>query len=134
MHAGLNSQRTQVRILFQQLKCGMEWTVERIRKLIEENTLYKFYKSKAWKKLREEILKKNHYECEWCRKKGKIVKAETVHHIQYVKKHPDLALSEYYEYKGKKYKNLVALCHDCHDKAHKRMQYKKKIQINEERW
>lgn len=110
------------------------WTASEINKLIEENKLYKFYKSKEWKSLRDKILKENHYECEWCRKQGKISKAETVHHIQYVKSHPDMAMQEYYTYRGKRYRNLVALCHDCHDKAHDRMRYRKKVQVNEERW
>lgn len=134
MHAGLNSQRSQVQNLLQQLRNTMEWTTDRIKALIAEDKLYKFYKSKEWKKLRNKILKENHNECEWCREKGKISKAETVHHMQYVKNHPDLALSEYYFYRGKRYKNLVALCHDCHDRVHERMKYKKTKRVNEERW
>ena len=113
----------------------MEWTAEKIKKLMEEGKLYRFYKSKEWKELRDKILKENHYECQWCRKQGKIRRAETVHHVQYVKTHPDLAMQEYYTYKGCQYQNLIPLCHDCHDKAHDRMQYKKKAeQVNEERW
>lgn len=108
--------------------------VQWIQKLIEENKLYRFYKSKEWIELKEQILKEAHYECEWCKMKGKISKAVTVHHVQFVKKHPELALSRYYTYKGILYKNLIPLCHDCHDKAHERMKYKKKQQVNEERW
>ena len=50
------------------------------------------------------------------------------------KKYPELALCEYYDYRGQRYRNLVPLCHDCHDRAHERMKYKKKKQVNEERW
>ncbi len=111
------------------------WTVDQIRDLIEDGKLYRFYKSKEWMELREKILKENHYECAWCKENGKISRAEQVHHVQYVKKHPELALSEYYTYKGKRYKNLVPLCHECHDKAHGRMQFRPKTkQLNEERW
>lgn len=111
------------------------WRTKDIQRLIEEGKLYRFYKSKEWMKLREKILKENHNECAWCKEKGKISKAEQVHHVQYVKKHPELALSEYYTYKGKRYRNLIPLCHDCHDKAHGRMRHKPKAkQINEERW
>ena len=54
--------------------------------------------------------------------------------IQYVKTHPELALCEFYEYRGKQYRNLIPLCHDCHDRAHERMKYRKVKQVNEERW
>lgn len=105
-----------------------------IEGLLKEGKLYKFYKSAQWLNVRERILKESHYECEWCREKGKISKAETVHHMQYVKKHPEQALDEYYTYKGKRYRNLVPLCHDCHDMAHERMKWKKREEFNEERW
>lgn len=105
-----------------------------MQSLIAEDKLYKFYKSKQWLKLKEEILTESHNECEWCKENGKINKATTVHHVQYVKTHPELALSRTYTYKDKEYKNLVPLCHDCHDKAHERMKYKKQEQFNEERW
>ena len=107
-----------------------------IKKLIEENKLYKFYKTKEWLELRDTILKENHYECQWCKSKGKITKAVTVHHIQWVKKYPRLALSRYYWYKGKRYNNLVPLCHHCHDVAHNRFggREKKKEFSNEEKW
>ena len=111
------------------------WTADKIQGLIDKGELYKFYKSKEWLKLREAILKENHNECEWCKKKGKISEAEQVHHVQCVKKHPELALCKYYIHNGIEKKNLVALCHDCHDKAHSRMKYKrKKKPVTEERW
>lgn len=114
---------------------GMVWTANKVQKLIDKGELYKFYKSKEWLELREKILKENHNECEWCRKQGKISRAEQVHHVQYVKKHPELAMSRHYQYKGVKKKNLIALCHDCHDKAHDRMRYKKQRKpVTEERW
>ena len=111
-----------------------EWTKEKIRQLIAEDKLYRLYKSREWKELKEKVLKEFHNECLWCREKGIISKAEEVHHIQYVKKYPELALCEYYDYRGQRYRNLVPLCHDCHDRAHERMKYKKKKQVNEERW
>ncbi len=108
-----------------------EWILQ----LIEEDKLYRFYKSKQWIELRSEIMKEAHNECEWCRKQGKIVTATEVHHVQYVKKHPELALSKIYTYQGKQYKNLIALCHDCHDKAHGRMTHRpKKKPLTEEQW
>lgn len=105
-----------------------------IRELEKEGKLYKFYKTKEWLELKKEVLKEAHNECVWCKEKGKISRAEEVHHIKFVKRHPELALSKYYTYQGKQYRNLIPLCHDCHDKAHERMKYKTKKGINDERW
>lgn len=106
-----------------------------IRQLIKENKLWKFYKTPQWLDLRRQILEENHNECEWCRAAGRISRATDVHHIQFVKRHPELALSRTYTFRGREHKNLVALCHECHDKAHERMAYKKpEKQFNEERW
>ncbi|RDU22198.1 HNH endonuclease [Anaerosacchariphilus polymeriproducens] len=109
-------------------------TTQEIIELIKIDKLYQFYKSKEWMSLKNEVLKEHHNECVWCKQQGIIKKAVTVHHVQFVKKHPYLALSRYYTYKGKTYENLLPLCHDCHDKAHGRFQYKKKEQWNEEKW
>lgn len=105
-----------------------------IEQLMQEDKLYRFYKSKEWQKKKDKVLKEFHNECAWCKEKGRISLATQVHHIQYVKTHPELALDEYYIHKGKRYRNLVPLCHDCHDKAHERMKYRKNKQLNEERW
>lgn len=106
-----------------------------IKQLIQEDRLYNFYKSKEWKQVKEEVMKEHHRECVMCREQGKVIRAETVHHVQYVKKHPELALSKTYTYKGTEYTNLIPLCHDCHDKVHGRMRYKpKKKPLTKERW
>lgn len=67
-----------------------------IENWIKEDALWKFYKTKEWKKLKESVLKKNHYECSECKKEGRVVKADTVHHVMKVREYPRLALSEYY--------------------------------------
>ena len=105
-----------------------------IEDLVQENKLYKFYKSKEWLELKEAVLTDAHYECAKCRAKGRISKAVEVHHVQWVKKHPDLALSRTYTYKGQTYQNLLPLCHSCHDEEHDRFGHEKKEQFNQERW
>lgn len=121
-----------------------------IKELIEEDILWKFYKSKEWMKLKETILRENHYECAECRKRGIITRYDvdaegnkhllsTVHHVQYVRKHPDLALSRTYVYQGKEYQNLIPVCKACHNRLHpekNRRKRHKKIEsfVNEERW
>ncbi|EAG5062204.1 HNH endonuclease, partial [Listeria monocytogenes] len=39
--------------------------------LINTNQLMKFYKCKEWLSLRQEALKRDNYECQRCKKKGK---------------------------------------------------------------
>lgn len=92
--------------------------VQWINKLIDTDRLWKFYKSIEFRHLKEEVLREQHYECQECKKKGKITKANTVHHVQFVRKHPELALSKYYTYKEKQYKNLIAVCPACHNRIH----------------
>lgn len=113
-----------------------EW----IKELIAKKELWKFYKSNLWqggkgvKGVKNEVLEEQHYECQECLKQGKIKKADTVHHVQFVRKYPGLALSKYYTYKGKQYRNLVAVCKECHNKLHPEKHFKKKKQLNVEKW
>lgn len=120
-----------------------------IKKLIEKDELWRFYKSKEWIKLKESVLKENHYECEECKKKGIITRYDvdsdgnkklisTVHHVQFVRKHPELALSRTYVFNGKKYQNLIPVCKACHNRLHpekmKNKSMSEKGYVNEERW
>lgn len=109
-----------------------------IRQLIAENKLYKFYKCKEWRDLSAAVMKENHYECQDCKKHGMHSKARSVHHEQWVRMHPRLALSRTYTYKGIVYKNLIPLCEECHNKRHnKGTGFKQKNNsgfVNEERW
>lgn len=121
-----------------------------IEELIQQGKLWKFYKSKDWIKVKEEVLKENHYECAECKKQGKITRYDvdadgnkklisTVHHVQFVRKHPALALSKTYTYNGKTYENLIPVCKACHNKLHPEKRKRKKCKdeskyVNEERW
>lgn len=123
-----------------------------IEELIREGQLWKFYKSKEWITLKEEVLKENHYECAECRKTGKITRYDvdengnkklisTVHHVQFVRKHPALALSKTYTFEGKTYRNLMPVCKACHNKLHpekrrrrNRSQENDDRYVNKERW
>ena len=105
-----------------------------IKELLTQGKIDDFYKSKYWRKLRKEVLKEQKEECLECLKLGKRTKANTVHHVQFVDKHPELALSKFYAYKGKQYRNLICVCPDCHNKLHPEKHKQKKELINEERW
>lgn len=93
-----------------------------IRGLILEGRTHGFYTSPIWMKTRRAALKRAHGECQRCKARGKVVKADTVHHIRYLRDRPDLALDD---------DNLEALCAQCHYDEHHR---KKPGFTNAERW
>ena len=111
-----------------------------IQQLIDTNKLDIFYHSKHWRKVKREILKEQHYECQRCREHGKLTivredirKSGVVHHINYVREVPSLALSKHYiDNQGNKKRNLIVLCNECHEIEHNRFAINESL--NEERW
>lgn len=105
-----------------------------LEELIEKDELWRFYKSREFRALRKQILKDDHYECQICKRPN----ATTVHHVQFVRKHPELALSKYYWYQGKKYRNLISVCKECHNALHPEKRRGKERscnhQVTQERW
>ena len=73
-----------------------------------------FYHTKSWKKKRQYILKRDHYECQDCKRYGKRTEAEMVHHIIPYELNPKLGL---------KNSNLISLCNACHNKRHPEKNY-----------
>lgn len=109
-----------------------------ILRLIRDDRLEVFYQTDDWKDLRIDVLEEFNYECQSCLKLGKYTRAVCVHHVNHVRKRPDLALSRYYIDKhGKKQRQLVPLCNTCHNIEHPEKflgeKYKEKF-TNEERW
>ena len=118
-----------------------------IENLIHENELWRFYKTKEWIVLKNHVLEEFNHECYICKKNGIITRYDedengnrklisTVHHNQFVRKHPELALSEFYLYNGKQYRNLIPVCKACHNKLHPEKRKNKSSEhfTNEERW
>jgi 5-methylcytosine-specific restriction endonuclease McrA len=109
-----------------------------IMKLIKQDKIVMFYKSKDWIELKAEVLEELHNECQECLKHGKYTHADVVHHCLEVRQHPELALSKYYTDKdGQKQRQLVPLCHACHSIVHDKLghqQREKNAFTNEERW
>ena len=72
-----------------------------------------FYKSITWQNCRNAYIKKVGGLCEECLKYGKIAPAEEVHHIKHISpdniNDPNITLNP---------DNLIALCRECHRKAH----------------
>lgn len=105
-------------------------TAERLqwlRKLILEDKLVKFYQWSAWRKLRQQALERDNYECQECKRLGKYKRAQNVHHLQEVKERPKLAMT---------LDNLECVCVQCHNKIHdKRLRNdKRKPFVSEEKW
>lgn len=112
-----------------------------------EKEKHRFYHSGAWQKKRMEILKRDHFECQDCRKRimtaskeGRqllgweiyLNRATCVHHIKELEDYPELSLDS---------DNLVSLCDRCHNERHGRTvnkiftrAKKKKQPVTQERW
>lgn len=83
-----------------------------------------FYNSSEWRHKRKAIQERDQFECQSCKRQGKVsldvyepnkngrkkIKL-VVHHIKELEHHPDLALED---------DNLETLCVDCHNKIHDR--------------
>lgn len=83
-----------------------------------------FYKTAAWKRKREEVLRMDHYECQVCRSQGKYTKATTVHHVHHLKDFPQYALEIFVD--GER--NLLSVCDACHNALHPEKLSKPKIE------
>lgn len=68
-----------------------------------------FYNTAGWERKREVILKRDDYKCRECGRYGKVIDANTVHHIIPLQERPDLKLNN---------NNLVSLCEEHHEKMH----------------
>lgn len=108
-----------------------------IRELIEEDRVYIFYKTEEWIKLRNEVMQELHNECQMCSGRGRLTKADCVHHVNEVRERPELALSKYYiDREGNEQRNLLPLCNTCHNEVHDKLgRWQKKDKFfNKERW
>lgn len=115
--------------------CLEEW----IRQLIKDNQIVKFYKTDDWRELRAEVLREHNHECQRCLEIGRYTRAVMVHHVNEVRHVPRLALSKTFTDKdGNEKPNLLALCNNCHEAIHDRLQTWQKETYpkfeNTERW
>ena len=68
-----------------------------------------FYASARWKKKRAAILKRDKYQCQICKRYGKLKEAVIVHHIRELSSFPELAFTD---------SNLQSVCLSCHNRLH----------------
>lgn len=118
--------------------------------LIAKGEIWKFYKSKSWIRLKQQILQENHFECRICKQQGIITRYDigedgsrrllsTVHHVNEVRRHPELALCRsFIDRDGRRQDNLIPVCKACHNKLHDRTfsgaKYQSEHFVNKERW
>lgn len=111
-------------------------------KCINDKDVHRFYCSTKWQRIRDKVMRLDHYECQLCKSKyHRIRKASMVHHIHHLEDYPNLAL-EIYDEEGNR--NLISLCNSCHNEVHpeKQIKFKKIIEakrksiqnLNPERW
>lgn len=70
-----------------------------------------FIESKKWKKLRASVLARDKYMCQYCKRYGKMVPAEHVHHVLPREFYPEYSYASW---------NLISLCGRCHNNMHYR--------------
>lgn len=89
----------------------------------------KLYKSAAWLRVREQVLERDNYECQECKRRGSFSKGNVVHHIKHLADRPDLALEA---------DNLMTVCEECHNRLHpekfRTAKRERKEYITPERW
>ena len=96
---------------------------ELMRMADEDPTLHRFYCRASWRRLRAHVLEEFHGACADCLDKSpaEYTPAECVHHVLEVQDKPGWALTEMVpDSKGSETRNLVPLCHECHDRRHGR--------------
>ncbi len=68
-----------------------------------------FHNRPIWRRKRVVILKRDNYICKECKRYGKTIEANTVHHILPIEDRYDLRLDN---------RNLISLCEECHESMH----------------
>lgn len=67
------------------------------------------YKSKQWERMRQSILRRDKYVCQYYKRYGKMVPATMVHHIFPVEEYPEYAFELW---------NLISLSNKAHEIMH----------------
>ena len=110
-------------------------TLRQLKQLIADHNVHEFYVSSEWRHLRTEVLDEQK-ECQEHKRKGNYARANHVHHVNYLRNHPELALSKWYlDSKGNLQRNLIVVCKDCHETVcHPERLRKAKPEPWPERW
>lgn len=69
------------------------------------------YDTKRWETFRKSILRRDKYQCQECRRYGRLREAQHVHHVNPVEHYPEMAYTPW---------NCISLCQQCHNAMHDR--------------
>ena len=95
------------------------FTVIEIKELIRTGRVDKFYNDKFWRRLSKDVRREQNNECQLCKAKGIYTPSTITHHVNHLRKRPDLAYSRYYiDRDGKKKRQLIGVCDACHEAEH----------------
>lgn len=67
------------------------------------------YKSRKWRQFRQAVLARDEYQCQECKRYGRLKQADTIHHIKHADTDPDLFFV---------LGNCVSVCRECHNRLH----------------
>lgn len=75
-----------------------------------------FYDSRAWRRVRREVMAMDHNECQICRRQHKHTPGVIVHHSCHLDEYPELGLMVWVEdpVTGQRQRNLITVCRECH--------------------
>lgn len=87
-----------------------------LRGLIEKGDIHPFYVCGLWKQVSGQVLSMDRRECQICKAAKRYRRADLVHHVNHVKRRPDLALDVWYiDDQGERKRNLISVCRGCHE-------------------
>ena len=69
------------------------------------------YDTAKWEHIRKSVLRRDGYRCQECKRYGKAVSADHVHHIFPYEHYPEYVFAPW---------NLISLCRSCHNSMHDR--------------
>ncbi|WP_239255406.1 HNH endonuclease [Listeria ilorinensis] len=100
--------------------------------MLSKEKRLRFYKSGPWKRVRQDVLERDNYECQECKRSGRVTTKVTtelvkldVDHIKDLEHYPELALD---------LDNLETLCQVCHNRKHHRFAKKVNRWAHDEKW
>jgi hypothetical protein len=87
-----------------------------LQSLIAAGDVHPFYVSGEWRRLAADVMDLDLHECQICKASKRYRKAELVHHVNHVRRRPDLALDMFYaSAEGERKRNLISVCRWCHE-------------------